>query len=149
MESKDQKINQELNSGGELSWVLNPALLTKMYLGALAEPSELQAGFVFIFLVKVLFLFSPWWFWFYFPQEKPLPALHSLSMSWHQAQPALLLLTMLHTLGMYLLTAQELQGPPAIRVFNISVTCADKRTSKSSRASPATAMPLEASGQAQ
>lgn len=85
----------------------------------------------------------------FFPQEKPLPPLHGLGVSWHQAQAALLLLTMLHSLGMYLLTAQELEGPRAIRVFNISVTCADKRTSKSLRASPPAAMPQDASGQAQ
>lgn len=65
---------------------------------------------------------------FFSPQEEPLPPLHGLSVSWHQEQPALLLLTMLHSLGMYLLTAQELQGPQASRVFNISVTCADERT---------------------
>lgn len=112
---------------------------TKMYLVPLAEPGRGSPSSQC--LIMLLF--------FFFPQEKSLPPLHGLGVSWHQAQPALLLLTMLHTLGMYLLTAQELEGPRAIRIFNISATRADKRTSKSSRASPPTAKPQEASGQAQ
>lgn len=71
MESKDQKINQELNSWGELSWVLNPpgspgwVLRVSGWL-CFYFPYD---GFVFIFFVMALFLFSSWWLCFYFPHN--------------------------------------------------------------------------------
>lgn len=141
MESKDRKMNQDWIFEG--NWVcLNPAVLAQGHKDVPGPPGWAWQGQPQLPVSHNVVVF-------FFPQEKSLPPLHGLGVSWHQAQPALLLLTMLHTLGMYLLTAQELEGPRAIRIFNISATRADKRTSKSSRASPPTAKPQEASGQAQ